>query len=246
MDEMKVMDINCDLGEGAANDEALMPLISSCNIAAGGHAGNEKTIRKTIRLAKNCQVKIGVHPSYPDRIHFGRKIPDISPDELHRSLREQLHSFLKVADSEGIDINHIKLHGALYHQAASDKKTADIFLDTIKDFRFRGILFVPYGSVLFRMAERTFDCYSEAFIDRAYTANLKLLSRESPLALHHEPEKAWEQFYSISVENKVVTIEKVKKKLIAKTCCIHGDHPNAVAILKHIRNRANKNGIKIE
>ena len=147
------IDINADLGEGSPYDAILMPLISSCSIACGGHFGNEKTMRAAVQLAKKHKVKIGAHPSFPDMENFGRKVLPMTANELSESVFHQLNSFLSVCESEEVFVHHIKLHGALYNYAAIDAPTADAVLEGILATQMRSKLYVPYGSVLAKKAE---------------------------------------------------------------------------------------------
>lgn len=149
---MTTIDINCDLGEGVVNEHLLMQYISSCNIACGGHFGNEKTIDETIRLAIENKVKIGAHPSFPDTKNFGRKVMDISNSELRESLVEQLQLFKQRAVKQRAQINHVKPHGALYNLVAKDKNAAKVLAGVIKE-SFQNIkIYVPYNSVIERVA----------------------------------------------------------------------------------------------
>ena len=116
------LDINVDVGEGLNNEVQLMPYMSSCNIACGGHAGDMETMRNVVKLAKQYRVKIGAHPSFPDKEYFGREIIEISSANLYTSLKKQIRSLLRVLKNEHLQLHHIKPHGALYNLAAIDKK----------------------------------------------------------------------------------------------------------------------------
>ena len=137
---MIVIDINCDLGEGIDNEHLLMPYISSCNIACGGHFGNEQTIDKTIQLAIANQVKIGAHPSFPDKENFGRKIMEISDKELEKSLQSQLELFCNRLQKATAKLHHIKPHGALYNLIAINEQAANHFINSIKKYTKKRIL----------------------------------------------------------------------------------------------------------
>ena len=128
----RFIDINCDLGEGAGNDAQLMPLISSCNIACGGHYGDTDSIREAVRLALKYNVRIGAHPSYPDTENFGRKVMNCSPEELKQSIQEQLRLIQTVCEEEGAIISHVKLHGALYNKTSEDEELAKTVLEAIE------------------------------------------------------------------------------------------------------------------
>jgi UPF0271 protein len=233
------VNINCDLGEGMLNDEQLMPMLSSCNIACGGHYGDENTIRETIKLAQKYGVHCGAHPSYPDRLNFGRKVITLSTDELIISLRNQIELFQKIANEEKCDFHHIKLHGALYNQAANDQKLAQIILTIFEEFPKTIRLYVPSGSLFASLAKKNHIVCEEAFIDRTYQDDLSLTPRSAENALIKDPETAWKQLKSILNFKKVLTISGKQVALSASTFCIHGDSENALEILTYISNRLN-------
>ena len=168
------IDINCDLGEGVGNEAELLPLIGSCNIACGGHAGDFVSMRETINLAKKNEVKIGAHPSYPDKANFGRQVMSISNKDLKISLQKQLKTFDKALEVENAQLHHIKAHGALYNQTAKDEDLAKFYLDIIKPYRESTYIYVPFGSVIAKLAsQKGFKIFYEAFADRNYNSRLK-------------------------------------------------------------------------
>ena len=130
-----MLHINCDLGEGLNNEHIIMPLIDSCNIACGGHAGDNGSMIECVEISIRNKVKIGAHPSYPDKINFGRKKIDISPSQLSYSIISQIESLETIADSYGLELNHIKAHGALNHQMIIDTELSNVYLNTIPDFK---------------------------------------------------------------------------------------------------------------
>jgi UPF0271 protein len=228
---MKDMDFNCDLGEGSGQDAAIMPFISSCNIACGGHAGNPDTIRDTLSLAEKHGVKIGAHPSYPDPKNFGRKILHLSPSKLSQSLVEQIRLLESLASTLGLSIHHIKLHGALYHQSAKDTLTAQLIINMMKIYFPRYLMYVPHPSVLSLMAlEQGVQIKYEAFADRKYNTDLSLVSREHPHAVLLNQQEVLEQVERIVREGRVKTISGEWVALKAHTICLHGDHPQAPEI----------------
>lgn len=231
------IDINADLGEGTGNDEVLMPLISSCSIACGGHYGTEKTIRKAILLAKKHDVKVGAHPSFPDTNNFGRKIVTMTKSELTESILDQLTVFYDICVSEGISVHHVKCHGALYNYAAIDAPTADAVVEAILATKKRPVLYVQHGSILHKKAENLLPLQFEAFVDRRYTKQGTLVPRTQDRAIIQSPKKAWKQLFQMISENKVKTIDKQFIPINATTYCIHSDHKDSVAILKYIHSR---------
>lgn len=232
-----IIDINCDLGEGIGNDPLIMPFISSCSIACGGHFGNEDTIRTAIQLAKKHRVKVGAHPSFLDQENFGRKILKLKNNELSEDIFQQILFFQSICETEDIKINHIKLHGALYNLAAKDVPTADAVLEGIIQTNIQSELYVPYNSVLAKKAEKYFPLVYEAFIDRGYNNDLSLVPRNQRRALITSPEIAWQQFYNMVTKSELTTISNKKRTIIASTFCIHGDNLSSVKILHYIHSK---------
>lgn len=243
---MTTIDINCDVGEGVANEHLLMQYISSCNIACGGHFGNEKTIDETIRLALKSKVKIGAHPSFPDTKNFGRKVMNISNSELRKSLDSQLQLFKqRVLKQKGL-INHVKPHGALYNLVAKDKSTATILVDVIKQ-SFENIkIYVPYNSVIEKVAkEHSLEIVYEAFADRNYNEDLSLVSRLQKNAVITDPKLVYNHLYSMINKNKVATITNTEVIIKASTFCVHGDNKNALEILREVTQLLKKQNIQV-
>ncbi len=241
-----IIDINADVGEGAGNDAQLIPLISSCTIACGGHVGNEASMRKTIQLAKKYNVKIGAHPSFPDKDNFGRKLITMTKSELTESIYSQLQTFFRVAETEEATVHHIKLHGALYNYAAKDAPTADAVVAAIIATKIRPILYVLHNSVLHRKAENLLPLQFEAFIDRSYNADGSLVSRSEKNAIHHDKEDAWQQLKKLVAHQKVSTISNIEIPIVANTYCIHGDHDNSVEILEYIHSQMSRHNFKLQ
>ena len=233
-------DINCDLGEGLSNDELLMPYLGSCNIACGGHAGNEQSIKETIRLAKKNQVKIGAHPSYPDPVNFGRLKMDISIESLKKSLILQLSVFKDMSKKENVEIHHIKPHGALYNFLAKDHSTASMILDILEN-QFSGcFLYCPPNSLIAQLAEeRGIPIKKEVFADRNYNDDGSLVSRAESNAVITEVDKALDHIKIMIGERKIRTLNNKYIPIQADTICIHGDNPNALEILKNINKTFN-------
>ncbi|WP_432411070.1 5-oxoprolinase subunit PxpA [Rasiella sp. SM2506] len=242
----QTIDINADVGEGAGNDAIIIPLLSSCNIACGGHVGNEVSMRKTIQLAKKYNVKIGAHPSFPDRDNFGRKLLTMTKSELTESIHKQLLAFFAVAETEEASLHHIKLHGALYNYAAKDAPTADAVVEAIIATKVRPVLYVPNNSVLHRKAQNLLPLQFEAFIDRRYNSNGSLVSRSEPNAIIQNKAAAWQQLKQLVEDQKVTTISGTEISIVANTFCIHGDHPNAVAFLEYIHTQMKTSNFELQ
>ncbi|UJP64110.1 5-oxoprolinase subunit PxpA [Mongoliitalea daihaiensis] len=230
------MDINCDLGEGLPNDPDLMPFIHSCNIACGGHAGDINSIRQTILLAAAHGVNIGAHPSYPDRVNFGRKVMDITLEALKSSILEQLTLFFDVAKACKAPVHHIKAHGALYNIAAKDEAVAGMLIDILQHNHPEVILYAPPKSVLATLAAAEgLPIMLEVFGDRTYENDYSLVSRTHPQALITNVVEASEHV-QILFQGKVRTIDGSILPLQADTLCIHGDNLSALAILQAIQH----------
>ena len=230
-----MLNINCDLGEGLNNEHIIMPLIDSCNIACGGHAGDNGSMIECIEISIKNNVKIGAHPSYPDNINFGRKKIDISPSELSYSIISQIESLETIADSYGLELNHIKAHGALYNQMMIDAELSNFYLDTIKDFKNKCSLYIPYKSEIEKIAlKKGFSIIYEVFGDRNYNDDLSLVSRNNENALITDPESVVNHIKTIKETETVKTINGNYKKIKFDTICIHSDTNNSIEILKKI------------
>ena len=230
-----MLNINCDLGEGLNNEHIIMPLIDSCNIACGGHAGDSGSMIECVEISIKNNVKIGAHPSYPDKINFGRKKIDISPSELSYSIISQIESLETIADSYGLELNHIKAHGALYNQMIIDTELSNFYLDTIKDFKNKCSLYIPYKSEIEKIAlKKGFSIIYEAFGDRNYNDDLSLVSRNNENALITDPESVVNHIKTIKETETVKTINGNYKKIKFDTICIHSDTNNSIEILKKI------------
>ena len=243
---MKI-DINADIGEGCNNDKNLFPLISSCNIACGGHTGDNESIKNSIILAINHDVKIGAHPSFPDKLNFGRKLMKISENDLQQSLSSQINSVIKIARKYNKKIHHIKPHGALYNLAFSDFKTCKIIINCIKKLPYKVSLFSQYKSLLSNLAkENGIKIFNEVFIDREYNNDLSLVNRESKNAITNDLNKINKKVLNIFKNNKIISVNNIKMNVRAETYCIHGDNPNALIIIKSLRSYLNSYQINLK
>ncbi len=234
MEEFTI-DINCDLGEGVGNDHLLMPHLSSCNIACGGHAGDDDTMRSTITLALAHQVKIGAHPSFPDRENFGRIEMHLPIDELEAIISSQISRLHKHLEEQRALMHHIKPHGALYNMAAVDHDTAEAISRAVAAYSGKVFLYVPFGSVIEQHAlEKGIPIKYEAFADRNYNNDLTLVSRKEENALLNNVDEIFRHVVPIIKEQKVRSVDGNWIPIKADTLCIHGDNPNAPEIAKHL------------
>jgi len=240
---MKI-DINCDVGEGVTNESLLFPYISSCNIACGGHFGDEKSIDNTIKLAIKHNVLIGAHPSFPDKENFGRKLMNITNEVLEKSIQDQLNLFFKRLANFKVKLHHIKPHGALYNLIALDEVAAENFVRTIKRYLNDVYLYVPYNSVIEKVAlKNNINIKYEVFIDRNYNDDYTLVSRSEKNAIKTDSKEIMNQLYKIILDEKIKVISGEEKRIKADTFCIHGDHPNSLEILKYLTKELSKKSI---
>lgn len=235
-----MIEINCDVGEGMNNEHLLMPYISSCNIACGGHAGDVETITQVVSLAVKHNVKIGAHPSYPDKENFGRKSIEISSGYLSKSVIDQIQILEQIVEKTGLKIHHIKPHGALYNDLAKSEEFANRFLNIIEVYKTKYKLYVPYKSAIAKSAKRrNFDIIYEAFADRNYNDDLSLVSRQKSDAMLTDIDTIIGHISLMKNEEKVSTISGKKVSIKADTFCVHSDTKNAVEIVKAIHQKFN-------
>ncbi len=228
------IDLNCDLGEGIGNDKAIMPYITSANIACGFHAGDEQTMRETLRLAKRFGVNAGAHPSWNDRENFGRKEMNISPKEAEKLVFEQIQILMAIAKEESVTLTHVKPHGALYNQSAKDIELATAIARAVKTSSVDLILVGLAGSRSIEAGrEMGIRVAAEGFPDRGYNADGSLMSRLLPGAIIESPEEVARH-----------AIELVKTGRM-DTLCLHGDHTNAGENPKLLREVLEKNGVVV-
>ena len=232
------VDLNSDLGEGAGTDAALMPLITSANIACGGHAGNDNTMRAAIELAMKNGVVVGAHPGYPDRERFGRVPLEMDPRELIEAVRRQIDAIAGIASRLGARIAHVKAHGALYNQADRDPAVARNILFGIQAATggHELVVFAPPDSAMYAEAKAMgMKAAREGFIDRAYEPDGTLRPRTIAGALVTDPAAAAAQALAFLRDGGVTTTDGSFLKLEVDTLCIHGDTPGAAEIALAVR-----------
>ena len=241
-----IVDINADVGEGLNNEAQLMPYLSSCNIACGGHAGDSKTMLQVVQLAKRFKVKIGAHPSFPDKQNFGRQVLDMSCADLYTSLKQQIRYLMQILRNEHAILHHVKPHGALYNLAAIDEKTAKVIIEVVKSIALPLYLYVPYGSVIADLAKReNIKITFEAFADRNYNEDLSLVSRSEPNAVITNTDEVFEHVRKMIFDKKVRTINGVEVGINADTYCVHGDNPEALKLLQKLTKKLQESEVVI-
>ena len=231
------IDLNCDMGESTGDqiigqDRDIMPLISSCNVACGMHGGDAKHMEITIRLAIKNRVRIGAHPSYPDKAGFGRRKMNIDYETLKPLLKDQILKVQKLAQSIDGKMTYVKPHGALYNSMAEDIDESKAMIDAILEVDDHLALMGKAGSNLEAYCKGKLLFIPEAFIDRTYTNEGKLTSRKEKGAVIMDPMKAVQQLLELYLNNQVITNAGKKLPITASSFCIHGDNPAALEILK--------------
>jgi 5-oxoprolinase (ATP-hydrolysing) subunit A len=241
------IDLNADVGESAAQDRALVRIVTSVNIACGFHAGTPTTIREYLRLAREHAVAAGAHPSLADRDELGRRALPVPPAEVENLVLYQISALRGIASVESMRLSHVKPHGALYHMAAADELTADAVARAIA-LSGRDLHLVAFaGSLLIRAGKRAgLTVTAEAFVDRAYAPDGRLVPRDQADALIHDPAKASAQALRIVLEGQVRANDgSTLISVAADTLCIHSDTPGAVIIADAVRTALEKAGVTV-
>lgn len=252
MNTPTIIDINCDLGEGSTiedceNDAKLMPFISSCNIACGGHAGNELTIKESLINAQKHQLKIGAHPGYADKENFGRKSLLIPINDLIENIKQQLNTFIEISKGLNAKINHIKFHGALYNDIENNIEMAESFTQYIaKNFPQLIVYGLADGNLQKICHEHDLLFFAEGFMDRTYLSNGKLTPRNQANSMIENIDETIEQTLALIHNTSFKTSDGVKINKQVQTICLHGDNPNAQTIAKQLYQRLNQFGISIQ
>jgi len=240
---MRTIDLNCDLGEGAGQDAALMPLVSSANIACGAHAGDAATMAATVALARAHGTAIGAHPGFEDRENFGRTERAVTPAEAARLVAAQVAALAAIA---GPDLRHVKLHGALYNQTARDAALAAAVAERLAADWPRLVVFALAGSEFARAARaRGLAVAEEVFADRTYRADGALTARSRPDALIHDEETAVAQVRRMVLEGKVGSVDGTDAAVRADTVCVHGDGARATAFARRLREELDRCGVAV-
>lgn len=234
MKVMRWIDLNADLGEGGTEDEALLGLVSSANIACGGHAGDEATMRRSIQLALASGVAIGAHPGYEDPEHFGRRAMTLPLEKVTDLVRRQVGKLAELAVEAGTKLHHVKPHGALYNQAGRDASLATALVQGITAISPDLILYAQPGSELEKAGRKAgLTVCPEGFADRRYRDDGTLMPRGEPGAVIKEVDVAVEQAMTIISNGTVDTV------------CVHGDGVTAVSILKVLREKLGESGLNV-
>jgi UPF0271 protein len=246
-DEAVKIDLNCDMGESFGHyalgqDEAIMPHITSANIACGLHAGDPLVMARTVRLAKTYGVAAGAHPGWPDLQGFGRRFMAVSVVETEALILYQIGALSAFARAEGLEVTHVKPHGALYNQAAKDRELAIAVARAVQKFSRELILVGLAGSALIEAgAELGLRVANEAFPDRSYNPDGTLLERDLPGAVLESPEQIAAHALRLATQGVLFNGRQVR----ADTLCVHGDHPHAAENAQRIRELLAENGVTV-
>jgi UPF0271 protein len=244
--EMASIDLNADLGEGAPWDDELLELVSSCNIACGGHAGDAASMAATVRSALANGVAVGAHPGYPDREGFGRVSGFLDGDALYESLTEQVTALADIAADLGARLAHIKPHGALYNDAVGNRALADIIARVTAEAPGAPAFMGMANTELQAAAERHgLRFIAEGFVDRAYEPDGTLVSRKEPGAVHAELAVVTTQAVRLAEQGEVTARNGDLVRVRAESLCIHGDTPGAAAVARAVRDVLESHGVEI-
>ena len=245
-DRAQLVDLNGDVGEGVGHDSQLIPLLTSVNIACGGHAGDDDTMRTTISVARHYNVAIGAHPSYPDRQHFGRRSMSLTDNEVERCIAWQLQTLAAIAASENVRLRHVKPHGALYNVAARDAGVADAVARATAAFDASLMLVGLAGSELIAAGMRAgLRPLHEVFADRGYSSDGMLVPRDQPGAVLDDIRVIVPRAVRMVRDGLVTASDGRDVAVRADTICVHSDTPGAVALAAALRQGLIDAGIEI-
>ncbi|MEJ5997167.1 LamB/YcsF family protein [Corynebacterium sp. H130] len=246
-----MFDLNSDLGESfgsyrIGNDDAVLALVSSANIATGFHAGDPLVMQKTVAMAVEKQVRIGAHIGYRDLAGFGRRAMAYESDVLTAETIYQIGALQAIARAAGAQVEYVKPHGALYNTIAHDRTQAEAVIAGIKaadpSLKLMGLAGAP---VLTWAQEAGLETIAEAFADRAYTSEGTLVPRSQPGAVLHDPTAAAAQALAFARGEAITAIDGSKVQVSAQSLCVHGDNPEALELVKQIRSTLADNGIEV-
>jgi len=246
------VDLNCDLGESFGRyrigaDEAMMQYITSANIACGYHAGDPLVMDRTVRLAAKHRLGVGAHPGLPDLMGFGRRAMQLSSEEIEDYILYQVGALAAFARAAGVELVHVKPHGALYNMAVKDMELARAVVQGIARFSREFIVVCLAGSPMIEAAEEAgLRAAQEGFADRAYNQDGTLQSRKEPRSVIHDPQRAAERAVGMVRDKVVVAHTGEEIPLHVDTICVHGDRPTAVQIAQVIRRELEASGIAVK
>lgn len=248
---ISTIDLNADLGEGygpwhMGDDAAMLDIVTSANVACGGHASDPETMFRTLTLAKARGVVTGAHPSYPDKEGFGRRRLPSTPGEIERFTAAQIGSLMAIGALAGQKIAYVKPHGALANVAAEEQDVAEAIVRAVQAVDPKLAILAISGTVLEQVAKaRGVTAYSEIFADRGYTPAGNLVPRSEAGAMIHDPDTATKRLLTFFETWRMPTVGGAPVTLAADSVCIHGDSPDAVAMARHIRDAFKQHGLGV-
>lgn len=248
---MTEIDLNSDLGEAygpwaMGNDADMLSIVTSANVACGGHAGDPETMFRTLELARDKGVSVGAHPGYADPMGFGRRVIPMTPAEIGRMCAAQIGSLMGVARQVGIPVDYVKPHGALANLAARDPEVADVIARTVQNIDPDLALLAISGTEGERAAKAIgLPAYSEIFADRGYLSSGQLVPRGQPGAMIHDPKEAAARLISFLDTGLMPVVDGDPIPLAAHSICVHGDSETAVAMARDIDQRLTAQGVHI-
>jgi 5-oxoprolinase (ATP-hydrolysing) subunit A len=248
---MRSIDLNADLGEGygpwsMGDDAAMLGIVTSANIACGGHAGDPDTMFDTLAVAGKNNVVVGAHPGYADRAGFGRRIIPMSPDEMARMIAAQIGALSAIARLVDVDLRYVKAHGALANLAAGDGAVARVLVNTVQQVDERLAILAISGTEIERAARSAgVQVFSEVFADRGYQASGQLVPRRQPGALIHDPAEAVDRLLGFLETGLMPVVDGAPIPLAADSVCVHGDSPGAVDMTTQLRSRLLAAGVEL-
>ncbi|UVO50858.1 LamB/YcsF family protein [Sphingomonas sp. SUN019] len=248
---MRTIDLNADLGEGygpwtMGDDAAMLAIVTSANVACGGHASDPETMFRTLVLAKDRGIVVGAHPSYPDLAGFGRRRLPCPPAEIERFVAGQVGALIAIGALAGHPVRYVKPHGALANVASEDRGVADAILKAVHAVDPALAILAISGTVLEQAArERGTRVFSEVFADRGYTSEGNLVPRSEPGALIHDSGEAADRLIAFLDSGRMPTADGGSVDLAVDSVCIHGDSPSAAAMAAAVRDRLTKHGVTL-
>ncbi len=243
------IDLNSDLGEGfgrwsLGSEEAILPYITSANLACGFHAGEPEVMRRVVRLCQKHGVAVGAHPGFPDLLGFGRRVMETFPGQTRDYVLYQIAALSGFCRAEGADLVHVKPHGALYNLIAHDEGKAREVIAAVKEFDPNLILVLLGGSPAVGWArEAGVKVAEEAFADRAYQPDGRLVPRTQPGAVIHDPEAIVERVLGLARDKVMLSAAGGAVRVEAQTICLHGDTPGAVELARTISQALKRNDL---
>ena len=241
-----LVDLNADVGEECGDDAALIPLLTSANVACGGHAGDTRVMARTVELCLRHGVHVGAHVSYPDREHFGRRDMQLPDDELTAELLRQIGVLHTVARAAGAQVTYLKAHGALYNRMADDAAVADAVLAALKAFDpGLSLLTLPGSIAMERARSAGVRCVGEGFADRAYRDDGRLQPRGEMGAVITDAHQVAARGLRLAAQGTVESISGKPVAVQVRSLCVHGDTPGAVELARALRAALQAAGVEI-